>query len=306
MNDVLILMSTYNGEAFLREQLDSLLQQNYKVDILVRDDGSTDKTIGILEEYANNYNFFHYIKGKNSGVVGSFYELMKQAKNYLYYAFCDQDDIWFNDKIEQAVFNLKSLDQKKPCLYASCSLLVDNRIEGKETTQINRRGIDYYNIIIQNLMPGHTIVVNQVMIDFILSHPFDLEKIFVHDYWMALIAITFGDFYFDNTYHTYYRQHDNNSFGYGNGPWSWITERVDHVRNGAARQITRQDQFFLDVFHEKLTYEERKELEGLLNSQKNIFTRISYLCKAKVYRQRKFETALFYILYLLGGYKVKS
>lgn len=304
MSDVLVLVSTYNGENYLREQLDSILAQSIPVDILVRDDGSKDTTLAILQEYMDTHDNIRYVRGENKGFVGSFIELMKMAKGYSYYSFSDQDDVWFHDKVETAVGKLKELDQRKPCVYASCSLLVDNDMNGDETTQINRKGMDFYNIIIQNLMPGHTQVVNQAMIDFVLTHPFDITKIFVHDYWIALIGIIFGEFYFDNEYHTYYRQHNDNSLGYGHGTFGWITERIHHVVDGAARQITRQDQFFYDNFKDMLTKEQCKELEGLLNSQRNIFTRTVYLCKARVYRQRNFETTLFYVLYLLGGYKV--
>lgn len=304
MSDCLVLMSTYNGEKYLKEQLDSILKQSIEVDILVRDDGSSDETIRILKEYGDIYENIRYVQGENKGFVGSFIELMKMAKGYMYYAFCDQDDIWFKDKVEVAVSKLKQMDIHKPCVYASCSLLVDNDMKGNETTQTNRKGIDFYNIIIQNLMPGHTQVVNQALLDFLLSHPFDISKIFVHDYWIALIAITFGEFYFDNTYHTYYRQHNDNSLGYGHGTFGWITERIHHVVDGAAKQITRQDQFFYDHYKDMLDQSQRKELEGLLNSQRNVFTRVAYLCKARVYRQRNFETSLFYILYFFGGYKV--
>lgn len=304
MKKVLVLMSTYNGENYIKEQLDSIMRQSYPVDILIRDDGSCDTTISILHEYAQKHSNIKVLEEKNVGVVNSFFHLLTHAQGYDYYAFSDQDDVWFDDKIACAVQNLDTLDQNKPALYASCSLLVDNHMKGEETTQMDRRGLSFYNVMIQNLMPGHAQAFNQKLVDFVNAYPVDTSKVVVHDYWLALIGITFGNTYFDNQYHTYYRQHGNNSIGYGHGPFGWISERMKRILRSAAKDITIQDKLFYDTFKERLNKEQRKELEGMLFSQRNLFTRIQYLCKAKVYRQRKIETALFYILYALGGYKV--
>ncbi|MEJ8737187.1 glycosyltransferase [Erysipelotrichaceae bacterium HCN-30851] len=305
---ILVLLSTYNGEKYLQEQLDSILQQelpeNYTLNLLIRDDGSSDKTCNIIEEYKKIYSNIQLEKGNNIGVVPSFFALIKQAKGYDYYAFSDQDDVWMKDKLACGITALNTLDLSKPALYASCSLLVDNSMKGSNTTQIDRRGLAFNNVIIQNLMPGHTQICNQKLIDLVTSKTDSYKDIVVHDFWLALLAITFGNIYFDNTPHTYYRQHGNNSIGYGNGPFGWITERIRRVLNAAAKDITRQDNYFYHLFKEELTNEQKQELEGLLFSQRNIFTRIGYLYHAHVYRQKKFETMLFYILYLFGGYKI--
>lgn len=304
MKDMLVLLSTYNGETFLREQLDSILNQTISVDILIRDDGSSDQTLEILEEYANKYHNLKYFLGENVGVVHSYIALMRQAKEYAYYAFSDQDDIWLPNKLEIAHMKLATMNQQKPCLYCSCSLLVNNDMEGKQVTQINRRGITFYNVMIQNLMPGHAQVFNRALLDLVLQHQIDFQKVVVHDYWLAFLCVTFGNVYFDNTYHTYYRQHSDNAIGYGHGPKGWILERLKRVQNQAAKDITRQNQLFYNVFKDKIKNEYRKELALFLNSQKNILTRAGYLVKARVYRQKRFETLLFYILYLLGGYNI--
>lgn len=304
MNNTLILISSYNGEKFIKDQIKSILSQSVPVDILIRDDGSSDNTIPIIEEFIKSHENIRLIKGENIGVVDSYFALLKRAQGYMYYAFSDQDDIWFDDKIECALSHIQTLNQDKPALYASCSLLVDNEMKGTDTTQIDRRGLSFHNVLIQNLMPGHTQVFNQALVDFINCDEIDTKKVVVHDFWLALIAITFGNIYFDNTYHTYYRQHDNNSIGYGHGPFGWFTERLKRIARSAAKEITIQDQLFYDMYKDDLSPIQKKELEGLLFSQKHIWTRISYLIKTKVYRQKKFESALFYILYALGGYKV--
>ncbi len=304
MNRILVLMSTYNGEAYLREQLDSILYQSEPADILVRDDGSVDLTLSILDAYAKHYPQITVIRGENVGVVRSFFSLLERAQGYEYYAFADQDDIWLKEKLACAVRSLDQMDQERPALYASCSQLVDNNMKALGTTQKCLKELSFYNVLIQNIMPGHAQVFNQAMVDFVNEHPVNVNNIVVHDFWLALLAITFGQVAFDNEPHTYYRQHTTNEIGYGHGAFGWFTERIRRVMKAKAKEITRQDQEFYDHFAYELPDDQLEELTNLLESQRNVFTRFYYLCHANVYRQKKVETMLFYVLYLLGGYHI--
>lgn len=303
-------MSTYNGEAYIKEQLDSILQQSIKdhmqMDLFIRDDGSSDTTHAILEDYKQRHPNITIEYGKNIGVIASFFNMIKHANGYDYYALADQDDVWLPDKLSIGVEKLCTLHMDTPALYASCSLLVENDMQGNETTQTDRRGLTFHNVIIQNLMPGHTQIFNQALADFLNSYEFDTSRIVVHDFWIALLAISFGNIYFDNQYHTLYRQHSNNAVGYGHGAFGWLRVRIQRIRNSAAKDITRQDLYFYELFNKQLPNEHRNELHDLLYSQRNVFTRIKFLIKTKVYRQRKLETFLFYTLYLFGGYKIKE
>ena len=96
-------MSTYNGEKYVREQLDSILNQTYKnIEIVVRDDGSKDNTVKIIKEYQEKYKNIKLVTGKNLGFIKSFFELLKITESD-YYSYADQDDIWMENKIELAV-----------------------------------------------------------------------------------------------------------------------------------------------------------------------------------------------------------
>ena len=107
MERVIVLMSTYNGEKYLRNQIESLLRQvDVEIEILVRDDGSKDGTLGILEEYKNSREYsgkLSYYVGPNVGPAKSFLDLIKHAPEAEYYALCDQDDTWLPDKLKIAV-----------------------------------------------------------------------------------------------------------------------------------------------------------------------------------------------------------
>ncbi len=96
---VQVLMSTYNGERFLEEQIESLLSQSWKnLEILIRDDGSTDGTMEILERYCMRYSNIQVFAGENVGVAKSFFELLEESDGD-FVAFCDQDDVWLEHKV---------------------------------------------------------------------------------------------------------------------------------------------------------------------------------------------------------------
>ena len=111
MKSIQVLMSTYNGEKYLREQIDSIMMQDCekkgvaKLCLLVRDDGSEDRTTEILAEYARRYpEQISWYQGKNKGVIQSFFDLIKRSDDGVdYYAFADQDDYWLENKLRVGI-----------------------------------------------------------------------------------------------------------------------------------------------------------------------------------------------------------
>ena len=105
-------MSTYNGEKFIREQLDSILAQTYKnIEIVVRDDGSKDNTVSIVKEYMQKNSNITLYEGENLGFIKSFFELLTLVEAD-YYSYADQDDVWMENKIELAVNSLNEFIDK--------------------------------------------------------------------------------------------------------------------------------------------------------------------------------------------------
>ena len=126
---VLVLMSTYNGERFLEEQLDSILsQEGVDVSLLVRDDGSKDNTCQLLSDYASRNQNIKMKACENVGFVKSFSALVNIDADY--YAFADQDDIWMPNKLATACAVLATKDNSKPNLFTSNSMQID--AEGRE------------------------------------------------------------------------------------------------------------------------------------------------------------------------------
>ena len=157
----LILLSTYNGEKYLPELLESVLaQKDIYVDILARDDGSTDKTVETLK----SYDRVKVYGGNNLKPAKSFLDLIWKADiNYDYYALCDQDDVWKEEKIISAVKCIENID--KPALYSSAVEVV-----GKDLTFIRKSFTDntfknpLYDILTYGT-PGCTFVFNKALME---------------------------------------------------------------------------------------------------------------------------------------------
>lgn len=228
---IVILLSTYNGAAFLREQLDSLFSQSYREFILlVRDDGSTDGTLKILGDYAIRYpEKLKLIEDDagNLGASGSFSWLMNYAIEHrdelqlesLYLMFCDQDDTWYKDKIARQVNAMVSteagLPTPTPVLVHSDLQVVDSNnspiaeslalYQGLETAR-NR----FPNLVISNLVTGCTALINETLARRALPVP---SQAIMHDWWLALVASAFGYVVYLDTPLVHYRQHGNNTIG---------------------------------------------------------------------------------------------
>ena len=242
---IVVLLSTYNGENYLKEQLDSILNQKtvHQLDLMIRDDGSTDETTKILKNYENAYpNRVKVLYEKNIGYIQSFFELIRKAEGYDYYALSDQDDIWLEDKIEIAISKCESSGQNGPLLYGSSSFLVNDKLEKMGETQKDLHGITWDNVLIQNIFPGHAQVFNDALCQ-ILKKEIDCTKVYVHDFWITYMALLYGTTIFDNESHTLYRQHGTNTVGFGKNAIEWVVERLKRIGN----KLSEQDELFIEL-----------------------------------------------------------
>ena len=242
MCKVAVLMSTYNGEKYLKEQVDSILsQKDVEIMLYVRDDGSSDSTIEIVKEYQkHNDNIVLYI-GKNVGVGNSFMQLVYDAGNkFDYYAFADQDDVWLPDKLTTAVRTIEEI--KKPCLYASNQLIVDQELKKIGMRFFEHPNISSKQIMCKNKLTGCTMVWNTELHRFLCNdkyHPSSsLLECRIHDVWVAMVASVVGVIIFDEKSYILYRQHENNVIGVKktNIFVNWIN-KINYTiqRNGRSR-----------------------------------------------------------------------
>ena len=209
-------MSTYNGEKYIREQLDSILnQKEVEIFLYIRDDGSKDNTIHILEEYSEKYSNVQWYSGsKNLGSCGSFFELMSQKREGIdYYSLSDQDDIWDEDKLISAIRFIKSNAPKdKPVLYYSNLRIVDqnnNYIRNSHSKPMLPG--NKYSYLADVFVTGCTAVYNQELASIISE--VQPKEFSMHDTWLYVVASMFGVTLYDFTPHMNYRQHGNNVVG---------------------------------------------------------------------------------------------
>ena len=216
-----ILLATYNGEKFLREQLDSIINQEYKsLELLVHDDGSVDNTISILNEYQNNFpNKIRILIDKkifSSASMNFFHLIENRSRDANLYCLCDQDDIWHKNKLKIIIEKYNSKEDDKPLLIHSDLSLVDDK--GKLLEKSHNKLINYQkNLITKNSclfynpVPGCAMSINSALADKISFSKYMV----MHDWWILLSAI------FKNSTIIYiklplvkYRQHSKNVLGY--------------------------------------------------------------------------------------------
>jgi glycosyltransferase involved in cell wall biosynthesis len=228
---IAVLLSTYNGEKFLGEQLNSLLAQSHKNFILVvRDDGSRDRTVSILESYADDHpERIHLLSrdGVNMGASAGFAFLVDYVlknKELLglkstYMMFCDQDDTWFPEKIEKLLAAMLATeadnDSTLPIVVHSDLLVVSEQNTAIAKSLISYQGLEiernsFPNLVISNLVTGCTALINEPLAEKALPIP---EKAIMHDWWLALVAAAFGKLVYLDIPLVHYRQHGNNAIG---------------------------------------------------------------------------------------------
>ena len=210
---IVVLLSAYNGEKYIKEQLESLYSQDgVSLSLLVRDDGSSDSTCPVLdvEQGAGRLTWY---TGENLKPAFSFWNLLQKAPDAPFYAFCDQDDVWDNDKLKVAVDKLASAGDA-PALYFCQTRLVDASLNEIESVKISPL-LTYDEALIYHFVTGCTMVINSAMREILLRYT--PEFIRMHDIWIYNVAQAVGaKVFFDSVPHISYRQHGGNVIGQAN------------------------------------------------------------------------------------------
>lgn len=299
---ILVLLSSYNGEKYIKDQILSILNQEIdcKVDIRIRDDGSKDNTCEIVEELIVEYpERIQLIRGENIGYNGSFFELIKGAEGYKYYSISDQDDVWLKNKLQVAKAWLDKEKSDIPLLYASTSYLVYDDMKPYGNTRKKLREFSIYNTIIQNICPGHAQVFNNELLK-LLQEDIDVSQIYVYDSWITNVAMLYGKILFNNESFTLYRQHQKNQLGYGKGVFGRLMSSMNRTKTNDGKKYRKQITYLYEKYKDKfMEIEASKEIERFINSNRFV-TRIGYLFFGKLHRQKRFETVAFYLAVCMG------
>lgn len=301
---VTVILSTFNGENFLGQQLDSLFAQSHPgVKILARDDGSTDSTPRILAEAQLSARIECMAGGDHLGAARSFFTLLKSAAATPTdcIAFCDQDDLWHPEKISRAVAALSTVRAGRPALYCSRLEIVDEKLTPLGFTVPPIR-IGFGNALVENVCVGCTIVLNRAAVDLLCRNlP---AKAIVHDWWCYLVLSCFGEIIFDPDASIRYRQHGKNVFGVALGRFDRFKRNLRRFAGKGEGHHWQSDQAaeFLAIFGNRIPDRERRMLNDFVKAKSSMRARLALALSNEIWRQKRMDDFLWRILILMNRY----
>ncbi len=264
---IAILMATYNGERFIKEQIDSIINQSFHDwTLYICDDGSTDKTIRIIEKYCNEFeNIYHVPKYHHKkGACANFMELLKLIESE-FYMFCDQDDVWLPHKIQLTFNSIKDKNQDRPLAICTDLTLVSTNLEQLHFSmwiyaKLKPKYLKKWRYLRTcNILTGCTMLINNKA----KAVSLDYEEALMHDSWIGLKTLANqGEVICIDTPTILYRQHGENVLGSpGKVNISYYASRLLHLID-VIKHVINQYRFvnkikktsFIDFVYSKAQY----------------------------------------------------
>lgn len=301
MDQINVILATYNGSKYIKEQIESILNNDYpNVKIWVFDDGSTDGTDEIVKQYERDFSGkINFQKNsENKGLTRNFLEgvsrvidLEKEKIHHKYfksyYMFSDQDDVWHKDKIKKTLYKMKSMEKRKgdhlPIAVFTDALVVDEHLNLLNTSFHNSNKLDVTktdlpHLLMENKLIGCTIMFNQPLVQKLDQQ--DKEGIRFHDWWIALIATSFGYIGYVKDATLSYRQHGRNIVG-DQSFKKYMINRLVHIKNQrkSVEKNMTQANSFLATYEASLGNKEKEILLTFINinTQNWLLKRINIL-----------------------------
>lgn len=285
-----VVIATYNGEKYLKEQLDSILGQTYKdIHIICRDDGSTDRTVDIIREYEAEYPEIVSLITDDVKCGSSCSNFMQALKHTTaeYVMFSDQDDYWLKDKIRHTLDRMKTIESRvgcnKPVLVFGSYQPVDEKLNPLKDNIKSRQEaaykLDFTNLLVQNYVHGCLMMVNRTLADMMGDYN---KHILMHDWWGALIAAGGGAVEHIDEVMMLYRQHGDNVVGSVNvKSFQYRMRKVlDPETKKASKLYMEQARLLYKRNKNDLTDEHRRELKAFIKLfQKPKFVRVIELVR---------------------------
>lgn len=315
MKQVLVLMTTYNGEEYLDKQISSIVnQKEVSTHLLIRDDGSTDATKAIIRsriEFGERITLLEANKDEEHGAMVNFYKLLLHAQKeyvnkYDFFALSDQDDIWVSDKLIRMSENL--INNNKPELvYANYCVIdtEDNLVVEDVSAEI---GLDYKNpltLMYNNSFAwGHSIIFNPKLLETICIDDDVIMSEFSHDAYFAKYAVICDGIKYDPRVFVKYRRHGNNvSSIWYKFSLSFLSKGVNLVREGKVyANLVNANLLLFEKNNNE--YIDTKIIDEYMSGLKlrGIQT-FSYFKNNNIYRKQKSRDFNMKLTYSLGIYK---
>lgn len=287
-----VLLCTYNGEEHLAEQLESINNQSFQnIDVWISDDGSTDRTLELLEQYRNDWRKGRFIvrSGPGKGFAANFLSLVCDSEiEAEYFAFCDQDDVWEVEKISRAIAQLSMCSSEKAALYCSrtCLMSASGELLGTYSPLFSKKP-SFQNALVQSIAGGNTMVFNSFAREILCRA--GMVEVISHDWWTYMLVTGHGgNVYYDSVPTIRYRQHQNNEIGANND----LTARFNRIRLLLAGRFRDWNEINVTALNEArhlLTEENQYRLDLFLSLRhNNLINRLRLAREAKLYRQTFF------------------
>lgn len=302
MSDVNIILATYNGEKYLREQLDSIMALDYDdFRLFVCDDCSSDSTVDIVNEYIGKYGdkIQLSINENNLGSTLSFLNNLARVNKTSpaqYYMFSDQDDVWLSDKIAISKHVMSRIEARRskarPILIFNDALVVDHELNYLDRSfyrsnhlKVHKTGFN--RMLMENRCIGCTMFMNKALVDLLGETGPDIRY---HDWWMALIASAFGTVRFVKAPTIMYRQHGNNQVGQTT-MGEYIKKRSSDKEDVRDRlnSTYRQAKFFKSLYYDRLGVIKKRRINAFTALADAGFFRKRFI----VLKNRFFKSGLF-------------
>lgn len=275
---IAVLMSTYNGHKYLDEQLKSIAEQTVanNLTLYIRDDGSKDDTFDIIDRWKNKISIVLY-KEKNAGPAMSFWQLlMKYEVKADYYAFCDQDDVWDNDKLERGIEKLKGNTQLYAC---NCRIIDEKGTVIKKNRVSGSPNMDVQKLFISGCTQGCSMIFTDTLRNYVRS--LRITCVPMHDVVLMLYAKYLGKIYWDANPHFGYRVHANNVVAKSNKSlfeqikttiWNWENSKTNSMSRVADEMLSNVSNIPVsdEIFLQRISEYRKHKLWLLKNAIKNI------------------------------------
>ena len=273
---IAVCLASYNGESFIAEQLDSILVQTVKTEIFIRDDGSSDCTTEIVENYSEKYSNIHIFEvgdyDKRSSSKNNFSSIIENLIEnhcFQYFFLCDQDDVWVPDKVKQSLDYMYEVEKEtdKPVLIYSDLQIVDRNLNSisnyffcENEPFIQNRSLG--QLLVQNYVPGCSMLLNKPLVEKAFPIP---SGAIMHDWWIVLIASTFGRISYLNKPLVLYRQHDGNEIGINNSLESarYLFKKILNREDLFQKYVIQAKEFY-SIFYTELSQLDRDLLENFI------------------------------------------
>ena len=283
MKTVTVIMSSYNGSSFIERQIKSIYnQKDVSINCFIRDDGSSDNTLQILTELQKEYANLSFFVGDNVGWEKSFLIALSLAPQADYYAFADQDDIWFDNKIINGLNQLAQYPDNEVVMF-HCNKISVNGDLTPLSHQIKRlsRPINRQNAVVQEYAQGCSIIFNNAAKN-LLTRRLPIEKI-AHDFWVGLVCFMFGHVIYDCNPYFYHINYGNNASGEGHLLKSWQKRWRMFWGTKNVYYLPSLD-LLSDAYVDLLTDEDKIFLQQTLDYKINIRSKLNLLFSLKFRR----------------------